>query len=211
MRGYEFTERGKFIIVFLSIALLIIPAAVITFRAWDSSQSPLSNDPDNQIVQPMPNDPPPDVNGNEPTDPPGDGNGEQGSFNPPDEPDMPDEPDEPIDPDRPPEVGFIDINLTAGTMQFMFAPELQNALDTDTVSMLGEFLSSPRNTSDSKILIEVPALPANQTANLTSAITDAFSQYGVQQRDLTFEAYQSDSDYSSFVIVLTFIQTSGPK
>ena len=205
------------------IALLTIPAAVISFRLWNGDQPPPSDDP-GQIVQPTPSEsppdeqrpvatenPPPDDNVEEPADPPEDGSGEDGSFVPPDDPDDTDEPDDTDDTEDLPEIGPIGINLTTGTMQFMFAPELQDALDTDTVSMMGEFITSPRNTSNSKILVEIPTLPANQITTLTTAITTAFSEYGISQRDLTFEAYQADSDDRSFEIIMTFVQTSGQK
>jgi len=223
MKGYEFTDRGKIVIVTLLIAIIIIPAAVIVSRVWNNSQPPDNNG--HQIAQQTPDgqdpvvteSPPPDGPDVDPVDPPIDDPGEQGSFDPPVEP--PDDPDDegdqghlghPTDPE-PPEIGPISINLNAGTMEFMFAPELQDALDEDTFVMLGEFITSPRNTRDSKILIEVPYLPANQNTAITSAITDAFTQYGISRRTLSFESYQSESTGESFGIMLSFIETSSPK
>jgi len=224
MTGYEFTERGKVIVVVLVIALLVIPAAVITFRVWNSQ--PLNpDDPGDHISQPTPgvshpDEQEPDDNIDDPDYPPGEGSGEQGSFDPPVEP--PDEPDEPDDEGdqghlgqptepEPPEIGPIDINLNAGTMAFMFAPELQDALDDDTFKMLGDFITSPRNTRNSVILVELPSLAPGEVTALTSVITDAFSQYGISRRDLTFETYQTDSTGSSFGVLLSFIETSSSK
>jgi len=243
MTGYEFTERGKVIIIVLIIAILVIPASVIAFRVWSSSSS--SDDNSHQVSQQTPDgsqhneqepvvteSPPPGDTGFDPVDPPGGGDNEHGSFDPPveppEEPDEPDDPDDPGDPDdtdtpgdpggeeQPPEpdmpeIGPISIDRSAGTMHFMFAPELQESLDADTITMLGDFITSPRNTRDSKILIEIPVLPAAQTTALTLAIADAFSQYGISQRSLTFEAYQADLTNSSFEIIMYFIQTSSPK
>ena len=231
MTGYEFTERGKVIIVVLVISLLIIPAAVIAFRVWSDSQTP--DDPGDHISQPTPGNPgsdeqepdvtespPPEDNGQDPVEPPGEGNGEQGSFDPPvdppDDTDDLDDPDDtgeevpPVEPDTP-EIGPIGINLNAGTMEFMFAPELQDALDDDTFVMFGDFITSPRNTRNSIILVEMPSLSTTENAAITSAITSAFSQYGIPRRDLSFETYQSDTAGNSFAIMLTFIETSSPK
>ena len=234
MSRYEFTERGKVIIVVLIIAILVIPASVIAFRVRNGS--PPTDINGSQIVQPTPDDslpdeqepvvtesPPPDDNGYEPVDPPREGNGEQGSFDPPVEPpDEPDDPEEPVDPGDPggdvhppepelPEIGPIGIDRSAGTMQFLFAPELQTSLDADTIAMLGDFITSPRNTNNARILVEIPVLPAAQTTTLTLAIADAFSQYGVSQRVLSFETYRSDLTEDSFEVMLSFIQTSSPK
>ena len=235
MARYEFTERGKVIIVVLIIAILVIPASVIAFRVRNGS--PPTDINGNQIVQPTPDDsrpdeqqpvvtesPQPNDNGYDPIDPPGEGNGEHGSFNPPvetpDEPDDPEDPDDAGDPGDPggeeqppelPEIGPIGINRTAGTMRFLFAPELQESLDADTITMLGDFITSPRNTNDARILVEIPVLPAAQTTTLTLAIADAFSQYGVSQRVLSFDTYRSDLTEGSFEVMLSFIQASSPK
>ena len=231
MKGYEVTERGKFIIVVLVIALLIIPATVIAFRVWSSSQPLPSDDPGQHIAQPTPDgsgqddpepgeieNPPPDGSEPDPADPPDEGNSEQGSFDPPVEPpDDTDDPENPVAPgddelpDEPPKIGPVGINRNAGTMQFMFAPEHQDALDPDTLSMLGEFVDSPGNTKDSFILVKIPSLPAEKNSILTSAIIDAFSQQGIARRTLSFETYQSNSDDDSFEIRLSFTPTSSPK
>ena len=225
MNGYEFTERGKIIVVVLVIALLIIPAAVIVSRVRNGT--PPSDDPGHHIAQPTPEDshpddqepvitesPPPDEpdNPDDPDDLQGGSDGEQGSFDPPVvPPDEHDDPDDPGDEEQPPEIGPVEINSSAGTMSFMYAPDIQSALDTDTITMLGEFITSPRNTRDSIILVEIPDLPTGEASALTSAITNAFSQHGVTRRDLTFETYQSDISDSSFEVMLSFIQTSSPK
>ena len=231
MKGYEVTERGKFIIVVLVIAILIIPATVVAFRVWNGSQPLPLNSPDDYISEPTPNgsepgdlepvvteNPPHDDNGLEPDDPPGESNGEQGSFDPPVEP--PVEPDDPGDddlppddvtPDEPPEIGLVNINRTGGTMSFMFAPDQQNALDSDTISTLGEFVTSPRNTDNSVILVEMPDLPASQKSALTAAIADAFSKQGITRSGLLFETYAAQSGDSSFEVRLSFVPSSSPK
>jgi len=237
MKGYEFTDRGKFIVVVLVIALLIIPATVIAFRIWSSSPPQIPDDPNHQIAQPTPDgtpsenpepvvtaSPPPDGGEPDPVDPPGEGNGEQGSFDPPVEPpddsDDPDDPDDSTDTDDPgddevsseqPEIGPVSISRHAGTMKFMFSPELQDSLDSDTVSMLGDFIALPGNTTNSIILVEIPNLPAEKNSVLTSAITNAFSQLGIARRNLSFETYRSDSNDRSFEIRLSFTPTSSPK
>jgi len=247
MKGYEFTDRGRFIIVVLIIALLIIPATVVAFRVWSSMPPQPPDDPDNQISQHTPDgtqpedpepivtaSPPPSGGDPDPVDPPDEGTGEQGSFDPPVEPpdgtDTPDDPDDPTDPAdpgdttdptdpddqgdppvEPPEIGPVGINRHAGTMQFMFAPEHQDSLDSDTISMIGEFITSPRNTGDSIILVKIPKLTAEKSSVLTSAINSAFSQHGIDRRKLSFEIYQPVSSDSPFEIMMSFTPTSSPK
>ena len=204
MRGYDLTERGKIIIAIILVTLLlIIPAAVLAIIAWSSSPPP--DDPPRTVV---PGEPPPDISntplpegsGVDPEDPPKPGDGEQGSFDPPVDP-----------PDDPPEFGPVGLDTEAGTMSFLYAPDMQNALDADTISMMGEFVTSPKNTDDSQITVELPQLSQAETSSLISAITDAFAQYSVDHNDITYKQSASDSGERIFEVHLSFTRTTNLK
>jgi len=103
------------------------------------------------------------------------------------------------------------LNLSRGTMVFRFSPDLQDSVDADTVSMLGEFLDSPKNTSNAIVLVEIPQLSENEQAIMITAVTDAFSQHGVAQHSLSFAIYQSTFDGDFYEVRLSFIQPANDK
>ena len=167
----------------------------------------------------------PDSSGVDPGDPDETGNGEQGSFDPPSDPpedtsqeQSQDPPDDSSDDssddeqqDDQPQAGTSSINRSAGTMSFSFSPTQQDSLDDDTVKMLGDFITSPRNTADKQILVEVPRLSGENATVLTNAIIDAFAQNGVSQSAFSFVTYQTGSGDQSYNIRLSFSQTSNRK
>jgi len=224
MNNYELTERGKIIIaVILVLLLLVLPSTILVVLAWDNTPPPTSDpphtsepDPDNDSSvisdRPLPDgsgfnpddssvdtpaDTPPDNSVDTPDDnsidTPSDDDSESGSFDP-----LPEQLDEV------PEYGPVSINNAEGTMLFIFAPGLQDALDDMTVSMLGEFITSPKNTVDAVILIEIPLLSEENTTILISAIADAFAKHGVTQSELAYVVYQSDKDETTYEVTLSF-------
>lgn len=218
MHSYELTERGKIIIaVILVLLLLVIPAVILAVNAW--SNTPPAEDPPSSAV-PGPEEPPEISNGplpNEgsgfnPLDPPQSDGGEQGSFDPPPEPPV-EPPDAP--PEEPPDDDIkrdpATINRSAGTMTFMFSPDLHKALDTDTISMLGDFVTSPQNTGDKQILVEMPSLSEDDTTTLITAVTDAFKAHGVSTDTLAFMTYQPVAGEQSYEIRLSFFTESNMK
>jgi len=216
--GYEVTERGKITAAIVIVLLLfIIPAIIITAFAWSNPAHSPENPP--QINDPDPiinNTPLPDGSGFNPDDPAENGYGEQGEYNPPPETPAPPEPSPtpspeeiPAPPDQPQETGPVSINRSAGTMSFMFSPEKQDALDADTVSMIADFITSPRNTSNSQVSAEIPVLSNSDTSVLKSAITEAFAEHGISQSRISFATYQSDSSNNSFEVKLSFIASAG--
>jgi len=226
MKGYEVTERGKIIIaIVIVICIFVIPAIVLAVKAWSSSP-PLPDNPQH-TEEPASDDeindgPLPDGSGFNPNDPHDSGDTEQGSFDPPVDPDDLDDPDETGDagdPDNPgdsgvveePKYGPVSISRTHGTMTFRFSPGMQDSIDTASVSMIGDFLSSPKNTSDSQILIEMPLLSDDDVTKFINAISDTFASLGVEQKDLLFMTYQpssEDSDSNLYDIRLSFSQAS---
>jgi len=187
MSGYKLTDRGKIIVVVIVVILLfIVPSAVMAVRAW-SAPPPQREEPpqSGEVIPDSQDDASPDISdrplpngsGLDPIQPPesGRGNGEAGSVDPTPEPS-----------EDQSENGPIELNLSAGTMRFVFAPRLQTSLDAATTTLLAEFLTSPRNTSSAQILVEMPELSEADTTTLISAVLDAFAQHGVSQESIVF-------------------------
>jgi len=206
MRGYEFTERGKIIIAILIVILmLVIPSLILAIVAWNNSPPPVepsrstATDPDERPV--ISDRPLPDGSGFNPPEPTETGNGEHGSFDPPIE--YPDD-----DPYEEAEIGPMNIDRTAGTMSFRFNPDLQDTLDADTVAMLGEFITSPRNTSSAQIAVEMPNLSEKDLSALIAAVTGAFAQHNINMDKLAFVNQQSGADERTFEVrLLLFTET----
>jgi len=224
MKGYEFTERGRIIIVVLVIALLVLPAAVVSVRAF--SNLPVDDDPGQYIADSGPADPeatePPSDDTEDLPDsdstldpckiPPQDEDGEQGSFDPPIEPPLsPDhtDEDEPVDEDI--YIGPVDINVPAGTMSFAFSPELQDTVDTETISMIGDFLRSPGNTRNSIIVVHIPDLSGTEKDILVNAVVEAFAQHGVARDDLSYVTYSPVAVDMPHIISLSYERVTDQK
>jgi len=199
------TDRGKILLAILLVALIfVLPAVILAINAWSGGASP----PDNPSHSVDPQESPPGISNGSlpegsdftPQDPPESGNGEQGSFDPPIDPVV-----------DPPKYGPINLNLSAGTMLFLFSPELQDAIDEDTVTMIGDFLKSPRNTSNARIAVEMPQIPDDDMTNLISAITSAFSEHDIPLEKLAFAAFQTTSVEESFEVKLLFFVDSYQK
>jgi len=168
VRRYELTDRGKFYIAVLLIAILIV-VLIITLASWSSSRETAPIDsiggPDSLIQ-----------------------NGEDLPSNKPildADPDV--EPDllENNDPDQ----SLIDpdsLDLDAGTMSFHYTLDMQTYLDDNVVYLIGELLTSPKNTEASLISVEIPQLSDDDTIILTSAIIDVLSGFDVPLSDIVF-------------------------
>ena len=102
----------------------------------------------------------------------------------------------------------VNIDINAGNMFFMFSPESQTALDSNTTSAIGQLLTSPKNTEASKIAVEIPQLSDDETAVLTSAITNALNVHGVQLTDIIFFVYQPDQDIKTYKVNMFFQSVS---
>jgi len=230
MKGYELTERGKIAIAVVLAIFLIILAAILAIRVWNSPTSPFDNqqqplepdfvyNPPEITIIPLPEDSDDDTDS-------ATENGEQGSFDPPQEPtedpaeelaeealdeSSEDEHTQNETQDETPATGGARLNRAACTMTFRFSPSTQESLDADTIALIGDFISSPRNTADSRIVVSMPQLPEVETAKIIAAITDAFAQNGVTQRELGFTVHNTSSGNDSYEIRLYFAQTTTRK
>ena len=215
MRGYELTDRGKVIIaVLLVILIFVIPATILAVRAWAISTPP-PEDP-RQSAEPLPlpaDDTPPEISngplpngsGFNPLDP----SDQDPPQNCDDESDLSDPPQDL--PSSQPEYGQAELNLAEGTMIFVFAPDVHDSLDDTTVSMLGEFLTSPKNTHKTKVAVEMPNLSEEDTAALISALADAFAQHGVTQEKLVYLKHQTEPSERSFEVILSYYNDPNEK
>jgi len=157
---------------------------------------------------------PPDDPSQEPAEGSGQEPGEEPGEDPAHEPDddQPEDPDDPPQepgqeqPEQSPEVGPVDINRSEGTMSFTFAPGLQDALDADSAAMLSSFLSSPKNTKDAEIIVEIPQLSIYDRTALISAVTNAFASHGVTKDTLTFKTYQASPNDDPVKVMMAFYQ-----
>jgi len=191
MQRYVLTERGKFLVAILVIVFfLLLPTAIIAI--WALTRDPASTDL------------PPDTNGIHQN-----GNG---SFSPEPPPeDTPDPslnlPDDDNNESTHPDTSLNDLvafDLEAGTMTFLFTPNQQDTLDSNIDTKLGELLTSPKNTNDAKIAVEIPQLPDTETAILTTSILNAFIRHEVSLSDIIFFVYQPDTDIQTFEINISF-------
>jgi len=156
--------------------------------------SEASESPSDSIVMTPPpvitQSPPPSGDGLTPVEvePTDDGNGEEN--------------DEPY---TPPESGPTYSNPSEGLLSFLFSPDKQNALDNETLSMLGDFIKSPKNTSDSAIAVEMPQLSAENAEKLVSAVVNAFTALGVQEQRLAYILHPLEIPQGAFEVHLSFV------
>ena len=118
-------------------------------------------------------------------------------FLPPVDESMPVSPDSPLS-------GPIAFDIDSGHMTFLFSPEAQTTLDDNTITKIGELLSSPQNTSDKKITVDIPQLSDGDMAVLTAAIINAFSTYDVPMSHIIFFVYQPRPDINIFEVNVAF-------
>ncbi|MCL2629051.1 MAG: hypothetical protein FWD44_10240 [Oscillospiraceae bacterium] len=215
MNSYEITERGKIFIAVILVAILLILSSVILAIGSCSGSSPPDDPPAAHEPSPTPQDEDPVVS-NTPLPTPGSG------FDPPvPTPDpTPTPTPEPPTPtptpphggngdgdgygDRVPEFGPVGLNITEGTMLFMFSPAYQDLLDEETVSMLSDFLSSPKNTANAQVQVEMPDLSEDETTLLLSAVTKAFSNYNIKTSDIVYVKNRTEVTESNFEVKLSF-------
>ena len=100
--------------------------------------------------------------------------------------------------------GVKSFDFDAGIMSFLFTPDQQVAIDDNTSSMIGELLTSPKNTDDAKIAVEIPQLSDEETTVLTNAVINVLSSHDVSVNDIIFFVYQPEEDIRTFVINISF-------
>ena len=100
----------------------------------------------------------------------------------------------------------VALDIDSGTLAFYFVPDSQTALDDHIVLMIGEFLTSPINTDGAKITVEIPQLPDDVTAILTSAIIEALEMYEVPLGDIVFHVFHADPSAVEFEIKMALIR-----
>ena len=217
MEGYELTERGKVVIaIVLVLLLLLIPSAILTLKAMAnqpaqpaaSDKSPEASEalhPPLIVITPpiITESPPPNGGGFSPMDvlptdvfppdllPPG---GNAAAETPGSA--------------MPPQSSHPSVNPTDGTLSFSFSPTQQDALDSETLSVLDVFLSSPKNTRDSAIIVEMPALSSGLTDRFMSAVISAFAEHGVAEQRLAFATVSSSAPDEPFIVNIYFFRQS---
>jgi len=208
VRSYKLTDFGKTLIVVLLMVLLFVISVFALTIGSCSRVSPPTDD--------LPQSSPSPQNGYEITPtPPITPNPSPGNVTPSPAPDSLEtaKPPSTPDPDRNGddgngndirETGPVGLNIAEGTMSFLFSPQKQDSLDDDTASMLSEFLSSPKNTKDALIQVEMPGLDDDTISVLLSAVTTAFSSYGVPLSDIVYIKNTSEVTEHYFEVKLSY-------
>jgi len=106
----------------------------------------------------------------------------------------------------PSEQGLVGLNVAAGTMAFIYFPGTQNALDAETSAALGEFLASPRNTENARIIVQFPRLAEGDRLNIVNAIINDLTERGVPRQDIVFFTVDEAAEGDSFEVSLSFRQ-----
>jgi len=208
---YEITERGKIIIAVVLVSVLIVMSTIILTINSCSGTSSINDPPQTFEPSSPPDDDPSISDGPLPT--PGSG------FDPTTPDVTPTPTPTPTPTETPPsgnggngngyndnyiDFGPVGLNLTEGTMQFIFSTSLQETLDDDTVTMLSDFLKSPKNTADAQVQVEMPNLTDDDVSILMSAVTKAFLTYNVSANDIVFVKNQNKVTEGSFEVKLSF-------
>ena len=105
----------------------------------------------------------------------------------------------------PPTIGLSGGHPTEGMLSFIFAPNYQDALDTETMSALSVLISSPSYSHSSTIAVETPALSDYYTQVLMTAINNAFAAYGIYGQSIAHIILQSVTVDESFEVSIYLI------
>ena len=226
MKSYELTERGKIIIAVALVIILLVISTILAIKAWAGTAPPPDDPPVTAVPLPAtPDDdlpeipePLPDGSGSDPLEHEDDPTDDPADY---DEDDPAEDPaGEPIEQDPPqgdngeagssdtpgeqPEFGPVSLDISKGTMVFIFSPALQENLDPETTTMLGEFITSPKNKTETQILVEMPSLSQADTITVISAVTKAFAQHEVTRKDLVFITLPTETKGGPFEVMLSF-------
>ena len=191
MQRYVLTERGKFLVAILVIVFfLLLPAIILAIWAFTRDAALIES--------------PHEANGIHQND--------TDSFSPVPSPENTQDPSTALPNSDNTGSTSLDQNindliafdLDAGTMTFLFTPDLQDIIDTHIDTKLGELLTSPKNTNDAKIAVEIPQLLDNETTIITTAILNAFTKHEVPLSDIVFFVYQPAPDIQTFEINISF-------
>jgi len=209
MDGYELTSRGKILVsIILVVVVLIIPAIILLgiSGAFTPNQPP---DDNNRQAYETPSPTPvitsPNLNSESPS--PSNGSNNNTPDNTPPSNggvhDIDDTQNVPETPEPPSSI-FISVDVNEGALSFLFAPGNQSVLDEETVSMIGEFFTSPKNTPDSYIMISSPRLSPGDQRAMMYALEGAFESYGYPLDRTHNNQADTEPDSEAFIVSLSF-------
>lgn len=227
MKKYELTDLGKIIIaVVLVFLLLLLPSALLVFKTMAAQPPPSTDKQESEasgalppnITEPTPSEikdsPPPHGGGLVPEDAtpaqspgssPGTSQGEP-SGAPQQTPNGTHEgpPPDPAD-------GYLrgSVDPLEGTLSFLFSPGIQSDVGPEISAMIGEFLSSPRNTLNSVILVEMPTLSHQHADVFIDAIVEAFKAQDVGEQRLAFSMLPAEPSDEPFMANLRYLPQQG--
>ena len=94
------------------------------------------------------------------------------------------------------------LDVDAGVFKFLYTPGSQNTLGEDIIALIGDLLTSPKNTDDAKIAVEIPQLADEDAIMLTVAVSDAFIANDVPLSRITFYVYITEPDMESYELTI---------
>ena len=168
------------------------------------------------VVEPTPpevkNSPPPDGGGfNPPSATPadespssdGDGDGDDSRENT-DSTGIGDE-----DPVRTPENGQNSVDPLEGTLTLTLSPDMPGAADPEVTTLIGVFLSSPKNTLNSAIAVEISGITDEDAKKLIETVTESFAAQGVEGQRMLFSTTPSVSPDETIILNMRYITQPG--
>jgi len=175
VQRYSLTERGKLLVAMLVVLFIVLPSIIIIILIT-------TRDTTRDITPPI-------------SEPPGDV--QQSSV----EAGGTDSDLEDLDSSL---TGPVEYDIEAGTLTFLYTPDQQTSIDSETNSLIGQLLTSPKNTDESKIAVEIPQLPDEETSKLTTVILNAFITHNVSVNDIVFFVYPPQSGAKTYEINVSF-------
>jgi len=103
----------------------------------------------------------------------------------------------------PPLFGLLDFNLNIGVMSFLVPEEIPPVFDENIITMLAQLFESPRYKEGTTFAVEIPQLPDEDAALITSASISALTSLGVEISDITFFVYQVEELNSEIVVYIS--------
>lgn len=222
--GYEFTERGNVAIaIILAVLMFVVPAIILTYRAWNGNGPYEADSPpqlsavETETPEVVSTTPDSGENANQDSN-----DVDDNDANVPSTADSDDEynDSEAVDSaqnddadqndndttgaqheDTPRD---IEMSLSDGTMLFWMSPSDQGPLEPDVISTLGDFMTSPRNTYYTQIIVEIPDLPESEIQPFVSSVINAFAEHSISRNNFSFAPYQVNETAGSFEVRLHF-------
>ena len=109
----------------------------------------------------------------------------------------------------PPTSGSIDEYAAANMLSFLFAPETQDELDSETKQRLGEIVKSSNNAFSGTVAVETAMMSVESSQTLMIAVNKAFAEYGVSEFSISHIQQEIGEAGEIVEVNLHFIASGG--